>query len=71
MVAGRKVGLGTFLVGLTVYATLYGEDPDGIIKPAGHYDGNNGLYTQDLYDTYYDAVWDVVSTHPYAGILPE
>lgn len=64
-------GLGTFLVGLTVYATLYGTDPDGIVKPVGYYDGNNGLYVQELYDAYYDAVWEVVSAHPHTGVLRE
>ena len=62
-------GVGTFLAGLTVYATLFGADPAGIVKPAGYYDGiNPALFTQDLYDTWWETVWDVVSTHPDTGV---
>ncbi len=61
-------GLGEYLASATVYATIFGESPAGLTKPAGHYDGGPGTFTPEVYDVFHETVWNVVSTHEYAGV---
>lgn len=61
--------LGRFVAGLTTYATLHATDPTGIVKPERWYGASPTPFTQAFYDAAYAAVWSVVSTHPYAGIV--
>ena len=56
---------GEFMVGMTYYATMYGQSPVGLPDT---YSVNNPLLVSQIQDV----VWDVVSTHPYAGVaVPE
>ncbi len=62
--------LGRYTAGITMYATLFGQDPAGLTKPAAFYNPASD-FTPALYAAIHSAVWDVVSTHPYAGsIIP-
>lgn len=62
--------VGQLVTGATFYATIYKTNPAGA-SYAG-YDGASGSADRDITDalanTIYDAVWDIVSTHPYAGV---
>lgn len=74
-------GVGRFIGGATWYATIYHRHP-GTLDYTVYNDPNpaSGQYYTDFEDPYYeeitatcaaaicDAVWDVVSTHPYAGV---
>lgn len=57
---------GEYIVGMTYYATMFQESPVGL--PYSDY----GLTDPVLAAAIQDAAWDVVSTHPYAGVsVPE
>lgn len=60
-----NVAIGSYLVGLTYYATLFKADPAGLTtNPWGVVDPALDAAIKDL-------VWDVVSVHPHAGVIPE
>ncbi|MEO0947163.1 MAG: malectin domain-containing carbohydrate-binding protein, partial [Cyanobacteria bacterium J06641_5] len=59
--------IGTYVVALTHYATLYQEDPRGL---TGSVYGFDDVADAPLLAAVQDAVWDVVSTHHYTGLLP-
>jgi hypothetical protein len=56
---------GAYIVGCTYYATLFKESPIGL--PYELYGISNSAYAAAVQTT----VWEVVSTHPYAGVIPE
>ncbi|MEO0948972.1 MAG: malectin domain-containing carbohydrate-binding protein, partial [Cyanobacteria bacterium J06641_5] len=60
--------IGTYVVALTFYATLYQEDPRGL---TGSVYGFDDVADAPLIAAVQDAVWDVVSAHPFAGLSPE
>jgi len=63
-------GLGHYLAGVTVYATLFGKNPAGLVKPDGHYDGkNSNLFTPQVYKVLHQTIWEVVSNHAYTGVV--
>ena len=52
-----------------MYATLFGKNPAGIVKPEGHYDdGNKELLTPQMCEIVNTTVWDVVSKNPLTGV---
>lgn len=57
--------VGTYVVGLTFYATLFQNDPTGL---SGALYGLDDVVDAPLIAALQDVVWDVVSTHPYTGI---
>lgn len=60
-----NVAIGSYVVGLTYYATLFKSDPAGLTtNPWGVVDPALDAAIKDL-------VWDVVSVHPHAGVIPE
>ncbi len=61
---------GRFVAGLTVFSTLYAQDPSGIVKPEQYYGASDLPFTAELYAAVYGAVWTVVSTHPATGVAP-
>ena len=66
-------GLGHYLAGVTVYATVLGRNPAGLVKPKGHYDGKEGeskdaLFTPEVLKILHDTVWRVVTACPDAGV---
>lgn len=62
-------GLGHYLAAVTVYTTLYGRNPAGLVKPDGHYDAaKEGLFTPQILNVLHDVVWAVVSNHAYTGV---
>ena len=54
---------GGYVASLTFYATMYKESPLGTTVP-----GAFGTIDKTLAAQLQDAVWDVVSAHPYAGV---
>ncbi len=75
-----RPGVGRFIGGAVWYATLYGKNPAGLDytiyndpnpSTGQYYDYADPYYeeiTADFAAAVYDVVWDVVSTHPRAGI---
>jgi len=62
-------GLGHYVAGATVYATLFRKDPAGLVKPKGHYDGKNAdLFAPQLCEIVHKTIWDVVCAHAYTGV---
>jgi hypothetical protein len=62
-------GLGHYIASATVYATLFGKNPGGLVKPDGHYDdGNKELLTPQMCEIVNKTVWDVVSKNPSTGV---
>jgi hypothetical protein len=62
-------GLGHYIASVTVYATIFGKNPAGIVKPEGHYDdGNKELLTPQMCEIVNNTVWDVVSKNPSTGV---
>ena len=62
-------GLGHYLAGVTVYTTLFGRTPAGLVKPDGHYDAEKeGLFTPQILNVLHEVVWAVVSNHAYTGV---
>ncbi len=63
-------GLGHYIASVTVYATLFGKNPQGLVKPDGHYDDgkNSALFTAQMCEIVNQTVWDVVSKHPATGV---
>lgn len=62
-------GLGHYIASVTVYATLFGKNPAGLVKPEGHYDGGNQeLLTPQMCEIVNTTVWDVVSKNPSTGV---
>jgi hypothetical protein len=62
-------GLGHYIASVTVYATIFGKNPAGIVKPEGHYDdGNKELLTPQMCEIVNKTVWDVVSKNPSTGV---
>ena len=59
--------LGRFVAGLTVFSTLYSQDPTGIVKPEGFY-GSSVAFRTEVYDAVYEAIWAVVDGHPLTGV---
>jgi len=57
---------GTYITGLTFFATIYGENPNGLGVPAS-YGGSNSIPTA-MRNALQDAVWDVVTRTPYTGV---
>lgn len=65
-------GLGEYLVGATVYATIFGANPAGLVKPDESYEGgDNSLFTPEIYEVFHETIWDVISTHEYTGVVAE
>lgn len=60
--------VGRFVAGLTVFSTLYAQDPTGITKPEQYYGASAAAFTPAMYAAIYDAVWSVVSGHPHTGV---
>lgn len=73
-----KTGAGRYLTAMALYATLYKESPVGL--PLGAYNEpktyhakyapNMEKITPELAEFFQQTAWDVISTHPYAGIAP-
>jgi hypothetical protein len=74
-------GVGRFICAATWYATIYHQHPGGLDYTVyNDADPSSSKYYTDYEDPYYeeitpacaaaicDAAWDVVSTHPYAGL---
>ncbi len=62
-------GLGHYIASVTVYATLFGRNPAGLVKPEGHYDAEReGLFTPQILNVLHDVIWTVVSSHAYTGV---
>jgi len=62
-------GLGHYLAGATVYATLCSANPAGLVKPEGHYDGKKeGLFTPETLKVLHETIWQVVSKNAYTGV---
>ncbi len=55
--------LGRYVAGLTVFATLYGEVPKGLVKPKGTYRkaGKDWPLPKPLRDAVHRVVWEVVT----------
>jgi hypothetical protein len=65
-------GLGHYLAGATVYATLCGVNPAGLVKPEGHYDAEkDGLFTAETLKVLHETIWEVVSKNAYTGVSTE
>ena len=60
--------IGTYIVALTFYATLFQDDPRGL---TGSVYGFDDIADAPLLAAVQDAVWDVVSTHPFSGLSQE
>lgn len=60
-------GPGTYVAGATAYATIFGENPDGLVRPTGYY-GDDSQFSPELYDALNETIWDVVSNHEYTGV---
>ncbi len=63
--------VGSYIVGLTFYATMFREDPRGMTAEPynGHLDPKKDrLIDEKLAAAIQDAVWNVVSKHPLAGV---
>ncbi|QEH32242.1 hypothetical protein OJF2_07110 [Aquisphaera giovannonii] len=63
--------VGSYVVGLTYYATIFRDDPRGL--PAGPYNedldpAKGRKIDEALAGAIQEAVWSVVSTHPLAGV---
>ncbi len=59
---------GSYVVGLTFYATLYKDNPNGMPVPSQW--GTSITAAQAA--VFQDTVWDVVAGHPYSGVpVPE
>src|SRR5690606_18990683 len=59
--------LGSFLANTTVLATVLGQNPQGVPVPAEYW-GTPSL-TQQRIEIFQRIVWDVVSNHPYTGVV--
>jgi len=57
---------GTYITGLTFFATLYGESPLGLGVPASY--GGTNTIPAAMAAALQDAVWDVVTSTPYTGV---
>lgn len=57
---------GRFVAGLTAYASIFQEDPSGLVRPEGYYaNGLGGVaLTPELVAQLESTVWDVVSHDP-------
>jgi len=55
--------VGSYILGCTFYATMYKDSPVGIGVPTQY-----GTISSTLATIIQQTVWEVVSTHPYAGI---
>ena len=60
-------GIGRYIASLTTYATIFGEDPTGLNKPAIYF-GSEEPFTPEYYDVVHSTIWDVVSTHHFTGV---
>jgi len=60
--------IGRYTAGITTFATIYGIDPAGSVKPEGFY-GNDSAFTPALYDAIHAAVWDVISSDRNMGAI--
>jgi hypothetical protein len=80
--------LGNFIVGTTFYATMFKDDPRGLVVPTEYklaadnpsyrpadfnfpgmlLDANLPSITNETILDLQDAIWDVVSVHPYSGV---
>lgn len=56
---------GKFIVGTVFYATLFGKDPAGLDSSVYGFDD------EDFAAAVQETAWEVVSTHPFAGVVPE
>lgn len=66
--------VGSYIVGLTFYATIYKDDPRGMSVPAdwAPTQSYDKLITPQQAAIFQDAVWSVVAGHPYSGVaVPE
>ena len=54
---------GSYVVGLTFYATLYKKDPRGTSVPSQY-----GTIPSDVVTVIQNTVWEVVSTYQYSGV---
>lgn len=55
--------VGSYIAGLTVYSTIYKDDPRGTSLPTNYGDINSSLVS-----VIQQAVWDVVSTYSWTGV---
>jgi hypothetical protein len=64
--------VGSYLVALTFYATIFGDSPVGL--PVGPYEGKPGfgadgvVISPELARVIQETVWEVVSSHPLTGV---
>lgn len=56
---------GSYIVGLTFYSTMYRDNPIGSAVPSNW---NEARLTSTQKRQFQEAVWSVVSTHPYSGV---
>ena len=59
--------VGRYIASLTAYATIFGEDPTGLTKPAIYF-GSEEPFTSEYYDVVHSTIWDVVSTYQFTGV---
>ena len=64
-----NAGLGHYVAGVTVYATICGRNPAGLTRPEGHYEGaKEGVFTPAVYKMFHKTIWEVVTSHKFSGV---
>ena len=62
-------GLGHYVAGTTVYATICRKNPTGLIRPEGHYEGaKEGAFTPAVYKLFHETIWEVVTSSKFSGV---
>lgn len=64
--ASHYTNFGTYITGLTFFATIYGQSPVGLGVPASY--GGTNTFPTAMRAALQDAVWDVVTRTPYTGV---
>jgi hypothetical protein len=62
---------GSYLVGATYYATMFKDNPDNFSAAPYEQIATYTAIDPQLLALIRDTVWDVVSVHPHAGVVPE
>ncbi len=63
--------IGRWVAANTVYATIFKEDPTGLMKPTGYYPPvGDTLLTDELNAQIQSVVWNVVSNDIHTGVVP-
>ena len=60
--------IGRYVAGITAFATIYQQNPIGMVKPDGFYGDDPAAFTAELYAVIHNTVWEVVSGHPFTGV---